>query len=153
MPRLRRFTLADLPALHAIYGDAEVMRWVEGEYGRLEQTRAALARHIATGHWLAVVDDASGAVVGEVGLEPRGDGSELEIGWTFARHAWGRGHATRAAAELLATAPPDATVVARIHPENAASIALAERLGLTYERTESGRLLYTRGANVRHTGL
>ena len=146
MVRLRRFTPADLDALHAIYGDAEVMRWVEGEWGPREATAAALRSHIASGEWQAVLDE-HGSLIGEVGLEPRGD--ELEIGWTFTRAAWGRGYATQAAAALLSSAPADATVVALIHPENTRSVRVAERLGLAPAGRCGNRLRYARGANVR----
>ena len=150
MVRLRRFTPADLDALHAIYGDPQVMRWVEGEWGTLAATEAALRSHIASGEWQAVVDE-HGALIGEVGLEPRGD--ELEIGWTFARAAWGHGYATQAAAALLSSAPADATVVALIHPQNTRSLKVAERLGLAADGRCGERLRYARGANVRPKGL
>ncbi len=66
---------------------------------------------------------------------------EHEIGWWVAPEAWGRGYAREGAAavrdEALARlgAP---WVVARIHPDNAASIRVAEAIGLRHEQSTTG---------------
>ena len=113
------------------------MRWVDADVATREATAAALERHIATGAWLAVVED--GDVVGEVGFEALGD--EVEMGWTFRRDTWGRGLATEACRAALAIAPAP-RVIAVIRPANAASIRVAEKLGFVAEgpREVRGRL-------------
>lgn len=60
-------------------------------------------------------------------------GPEIEIGWRFRRDAWGSGFATEAAGAVLEhafTALALAKVVADIHPENARSVRVAEKIGL-----------------------
>ena len=132
---IRPFVAADLEALHAIYGDADAMRWVDGDYSTVDKTRAALATHIRMhaldgfAFW-AVEAREGGALVGEVGFGRLGD--EVEMGWTFRRDAWGRGYATEAGRAALAEAPRE-RVIAVIRRENAASIRVAEKLGFVLE--------------------
>ena len=66
------------------------------------------------------------------------DAHRVEVGWRLARSGWGRGYATEAGRAALAVGfgqlgLPE--VVSLIHPDNRRSIAVAERLGLTLERT------------------
>jgi len=156
---IRPFTMSDLPALHAVYGDAEAMRWVDGDYTTIEATRRALETHVAMqerdgfAFW-AVVENATGELVGEVGFGRLGE--EVEMGWTFRRDRWGRGYATEAGRAALERAPRD-RVIAVIRRENAASISVAEKLGFALEspRVVRGRaqLVYTRGPNVAQLRL
>lgn len=153
---IRPFVLDDLDALHAIYGDREVMRWVDGDYSSVDATRAALETHIAMhaldgfAFW-AVETRATGDLVGEVGFGRLGH--EIEMGWTFARSAWGKGYATEAGLAALRHAPRE-HVIAVIREENVASQRVATKLG--FERSEkravrgTRQLIYTRtrGANV-----
>lgn len=132
---IRPYAETDLEAMHAIYGDAEAMRWVDGDYSTLDKTERALRMHIEMHArdgfaWWAVVLRATGQLVGEVGFGRLDD--EVEMGWTFRRDAWGNGYATEAGRAALAEAP-DARVVAVIRRENVASIRVAEKLGFVPE--------------------
>ena len=91
--QLRPFVPADGAAMHNIYGDGRVMRWVgDGPVRDLNQTQAMLDRYIAHqrahgfSFW-AVVERSTGAVVGDAGLCIRGD--DVELGYTLARAAGG----------------------------------------------------------------
>lgn len=68
------------------------------------------------------------------GGAPSGD---LEIGWHLDPQAWGRGHATEAGRAVLehAWATGAQEVLAVTRPDNAASQAVCERLGLTSRGT------------------
>jgi RimJ/RimL family protein N-acetyltransferase len=132
---IRPFVAADLDALHEVYGDAEVMRWAGGASDR-DGTERALRTHIERhaedgfAFW-AVVERATGALIGDAGLGRLGD--EVEIGWTLRRDRWGLGYATEAARPILTAAlGPIALdhVIATIHPENAASARVADKIGL-----------------------
>jgi RimJ/RimL family protein N-acetyltransferase len=59
-------------------------------------------------------------------------GDEMELGWSIRKQHWGNGYATAAAQSLRALGPE--RVVHLIHPENAASIAVARKLGAIHER-------------------
>ena len=130
---IRPFVPEDLAALHAIYGDADAMRWVDGDYSTIDRTREALAMHIGMhaiegfAFWAVT---RGGELVGEVGFGRLGD--EVEMGWTFRRDAWGRGYATEAGRAALALAPAE-RIVAVIRRENAGSIRVAEKLGFVLE--------------------
>ena len=130
---IRPFVADDVLALHAIYGDSEAMRWVDGDYATVADTARALRTHIdmqardGFAFWAVVRDE---ELVGEVGFGRLGD--EVEMGWTFRRDARGRGYATEAGAAALELAPSD-RVIAVIRRENAPSIRVAEKLGFVLE--------------------
>ena len=110
-------------------------------------TRLEAWRHIATvlGHWQlrgfglwAVEEAESGAFVGRVGFIHPDGWPGFELGWTLARPFWGKGYATEAAQRALEYAFTELDrdhVISLIHPKNTASLAVAERLGETYEET------------------
>jgi [ribosomal protein S5]-alanine N-acetyltransferase len=138
---LRPFTDDDVPAMHRIYADREVMRYVAtGAVSDSTRTRAILreyARRVALDGrgFLAVVDRASGEVIGDAGLEQRdAPVHEVELGYTLARAWWGRGLATEAAAACVAYAFGELgmdELIAMVEPPNAASAHVLEKLGFT----------------------
>ena len=140
---IRLFEPTDLHALHAVYGDPEVTRWMPA-YPTIEHTRRALDKHVAGGHaggaalW-AVVERSSGELIGDAGFAPLdGVGPEVELGYTLGRRWWGRGYATEAARACLAEAFGPLglkRVVAVVRPENDASIHVLEKLGMTRQGT------------------
>jgi RimJ/RimL family protein N-acetyltransferase len=137
---IRPFVAEDLDALHEVYGDAEVMRWAGGASDRDGTERALrthIERHAVDGFaFWAVVERATGALIGDTGLGRLGD--EVEIGWTLRRDRWGLGYATEAARAVLAAALGPLGldhVIATIHPDNAASVRVAEKVGLRRDRT------------------
>jgi RimJ/RimL family protein N-acetyltransferase len=114
--------------------DARFMRFLGAPPDPAQQ----LARIRA--HWdehgfgqLAVEERASGRVVGRSGssyhrLWPQ----DVEVGWGIDPAAWGRGYATEAGAAAIGHAFDVVgvdRVVSIVHPENAASIRVAEKLG------------------------
>ena len=137
---LRGFEPADAPAMLAVYGDQEVMRFVgEGHAVDLAGAEAMLAsyadhqRRHGFSFW-AVVERASGALIGDAGLYRVGD--EVEAGYTLGRAWWGRGYATEAARACLGLAfgPLDLdTVTAVADVANPASARVLVKLGFTEE--------------------
>jgi ribosomal-protein-alanine N-acetyltransferase len=137
---LRPFTDADLPAAHRIYRDPEVMRYVgHGPVGGEHETRGMLAAYAAhqAAHgfsFWAVIERAGGALIGDAGLFlSQGSGPEVEVGYTFARRAWGRGYATEAARACLDVAFGQLgldEVIALVVPDNARSLSVIARLGM-----------------------
>ncbi len=81
---------------------------------------------------------ATGSLVGRIGfLNPAG-WPGFEIGWTLGRESWGKGYATEGAYRALQYAFNKLDkdhVISLIHPENRASIRVAERLGEKPEGT------------------
>jgi [ribosomal protein S5]-alanine N-acetyltransferase len=157
---IRAFKPTDLDALHAVYGDPEVTRWMPN-YPTLEHTRRALEKHVAKALagepalW-AVIERASGQLIGEAGFAAVGGAaSEVELGYTFGHRWWGRGYATEAARACLreALGPLGSErVIALVRPANTASIRVVEKLGMACEGTRfahgARHLLYATPASA-----
>jgi RimJ/RimL family protein N-acetyltransferase len=139
---LRGWSRGDAPAQLAIFGDARVWAHLPSARGRvmgLDEAWAKVERMIAThaehglGHW-ALVEKATGEVVGSCGFRPPFEPGELEIGFTIAPWRWGRGYAgeivTACAAYGLTLVP---RVVALTSPKNEGARRVLEKAGLRYE--------------------
>jgi RimJ/RimL family protein N-acetyltransferase len=134
----------DLDAYAEMTGDPEVMRHI-GDGHVLDEGQAW--REIAThlGHWQlrgfgqwALERRADGRLLGRAGLWMPAGWPGLEVGWMLRREAWGNGYATEAGAASVEWAwdSLEATsLISLIKPRNAASIRVAERLGMRPART------------------
>jgi ribosomal-protein-alanine N-acetyltransferase len=142
---LRQFEMSDLEQLHQqVFSDAEVMHFGDGP-----QTREW------TGQWIetslenykvrgfgpyAVMKKDSLELIGYCGLFlfPELDGhSEVEIGYRLGRSAWGHGYATEAALAVRDFAFHELQqkrLIALIDPGNTASLRVAQKLGMQYEK-------------------
>jgi len=135
---LRMFREADFVEHARICADPEVQRFL-GE-GR-PMTAPEAWRHLATmlGHWqlrgygpLAVEERASGKLVGRIGFFNPEGWPGFELGWVLGREFWGKGYASEGARRALDYGFNEMGhdhVISLIHPENRASIKVAERLG------------------------
>ncbi len=138
---LRRFVDADLGALEAIFGDARVMRYVGSEGKPLGREQLVRSQERVREHWgrhgfgpLACVERASGGLVGEAGLQLLEAGPDVELTYTFAQAAWGRGYATEAARAILSWGFGELDlprIVAVVYPRNKASLHVLEKLAMT----------------------
>ncbi|MCO1658677.1 GNAT family N-acetyltransferase [Pseudonocardia humida] len=146
-PRLvvRDWTEQDAPAALAVYGRAEVARWLSPaveEIADVEEMRRTLAGWIADtaaseagiGHWAVTVAE-TGQVVGGVSLHLLPvDEQDVEIGWQIAPEFWGNGYATEAGLGVLrrAFANDVDEVFALVRPANRRAEAAARRVGMTW---------------------
>lgn len=96
------------------------------------------------GFW-AIEDRETGAFVGGAGAfhrephpEPKDlDANDLELGWSLALRFRGRGLATeaaRAVVDFVFASKKAERVIALIDHDNSASIRVAEKIGMSYER-------------------
>jgi [ribosomal protein S5]-alanine N-acetyltransferase len=143
---LRVFDELDLGALESVHGDPRVMRFsVHGPKTREQISR--FIHNMREGHlrngfsqW-AVVWKATGQCIGECGilLQQLEGVREHEIGYRLNPDFWGRGIATEAASACrdhgFATLGLD-RLVSIIDPQNAASIRVAEKVGMIRERSD-----------------
>ena len=140
-PRLvaRRLEPADREPMLAVYGDAEAMRWVgDGTPLTPEECERWLAvtaeNYLRRGYGMfALVERASGEVVGFCGLVHFNGRVEPEIKYALRRSAWGRGLATEAARALLdygASAHGLQSVIATVDPDNHASQRVLAKAGM-----------------------
>jgi RimJ/RimL family protein N-acetyltransferase len=137
---LRGFRASDLDGYAAMYGDPEVVRYLVSG-GPEPWDRGRCWRHMAflVGHWQlrhcgvwAVEHKETGALVGAIGFAEPAGWPGCELAWTLARRWWGQGYATegaRAALAHAATVLGKERIISLIHPENRASIRVAERIG------------------------
>jgi [ribosomal protein S5]-alanine N-acetyltransferase len=137
---VRPWTDGDLVALHQVLGDPRVVWWDEdaGSLAHsqqvLDQVRHATAHGRAGCGWFAVVDRATGEVVGNVLLrEPVVEADGVEVGWHVRVADQGRGIATEVARGAIAHARDHLAatrVVALISTGNAPSERVAAKLGM-----------------------
>ena len=141
--RLRAFDARDLAGLHACFGDPEAMRYWNFPPSRTPAESARwlkiLAKSTSPNSFLAwaVADKKSDACIGMVNYHHReAHNRRLEVGYILCPKRQGAGLMTEAMRALLAYCFEDLEVhrvQALIHPDNAASIRLAKRLGFNCE--------------------
>jgi [ribosomal protein S5]-alanine N-acetyltransferase len=140
---IRPLVESDAEALHEVWSDPEVMRYLPAEPARtLEESLGRVRRHIERHErgglslW-AVCERGGGEVLGVCGLYPvEGTGPEVEVAYHLARRQWGKGYATEAAAACVMAGLRDAglpRILAFAFPENAASIRVMEKIGMRAE--------------------
>lgn len=138
---LRPLELSDLPQVAAMLGDPEVMRFFPRPMSReevevwLRRTRDRY-RENGTGLFAVTRPEGRGEVfLGDCGVQvrPLGGRPRAEIGYHFARHAWGQGYATeaaRACADVLFRATDVGELLALVRPENTRSQQVVRRIGM-----------------------
>jgi RimJ/RimL family protein N-acetyltransferase len=140
-----RVVLEPLDVGHAdelvgVLGDPALHRFIGGEPLALEALRERYER-LVVGHsadrseeWFNwVVRAPGGAAVGTVQATVTEGGRTAEIAWVIGTPWQGRGYASEAARALVTwlTAGGVVDVVAHVHPDHAASEAVARRAGLS----------------------
>ncbi len=145
---LRRWQAGDVDAYAGICADAEVMRWI-GESLTLSREEAAtqieqLEQGFGSdglGFWAAELRG-TGELIGFIGLAvPRFLPEVLpavELGYRLGRRHWGQGLATEGARASIDDGFARLgleRVISIIHPQNAASIRVAQKLGMHHHRT------------------
>ena len=144
---IRPWTPEDRPAFTKFMSDPEVTHYIHGglpfseeETDQFfERQQRQLAEHdVCMG---ALVEKATGLVVGTAGTQPLGTTGFYEIGWILSRERWGSGYATEAGGmamqHVLGTLGlPRVTAI--IDPDNEPSKRVAIRLGMTYDRRCTG---------------
>ena len=136
---IRRLDARDVAALHAVYGDAEAMRWVgDGQPLALERcqewVRVTERNYAARGYGMfTVLARDSDDVVGFCGLVHPGGQDDAEIKYALNRAYWGQGYATEVAAAMLrygGSVHGLARIIATAAPENVASHRVLAKAGM-----------------------
>lgn len=152
--RLERWDDRHTPLLVRLASIPEVMRFI----GTGDPWPPLLAEDVARAErrhwadhgfgWRATIDKADGRGIGLVSLNYAGEGTagldpeEREIGWWLEPAAWGRGLGSEGAAALRDEAfevlrMP--SIIARIQPQNEASLGVARTLGMEFDFATTGR--------------
>ena len=128
--------------------DPEVMRHLSGQASTRDEVEASHARRMAAaqkvdglGFWVGLVDD---AFVGWWILQPAhgpdqpDDPAVADLGFRLLQRHWRKGFASEGARELVRYGLEDLgldRIIAQTMTVNAGSVAVMERIGLTYVRT------------------
>jgi [ribosomal protein S5]-alanine N-acetyltransferase len=139
---IRPFTVADFEAMHAVWSDPKVMGPVPSKaydrqtsWARLNEKVSHQAEHRFS-RW-AVVEQASGTVIGECGLQYLDGGPDIELGYKLAHAHWGHGFAVEAARACLdwAQAERPERAVAIVDPTNTRSARVLDKIGMVRDGT------------------
>jgi ribosomal-protein-alanine N-acetyltransferase len=141
---LRPFTLDDaedylplisLPAIIRYTGDTPASSVDEAREVLRTRPLRDYARH-GYGR-MAVIEKASGRLVGFSGLKYVDELGDADIGYRFLPDCWGKGYATESARIVMEQGRRQhglRRIVATVHPENPASGRVLEKLGMRFER-------------------
>jgi RimJ/RimL family protein N-acetyltransferase len=140
--RLRAACEADVDALHALWTDAQVRRWLWDDRVieraiAAERVEASLASFARAGWGLFVVEarDGAGALLGHAGLIEIDPALGPELIYAFHPGVWGRGYASEAARAVLAHAFEALgleRIPGRTDTPNRESARVLERLGMRF---------------------
>lgn len=141
---LRPFEPSDLDVYTArIFADSDVMRFLPKRDAPARE-RAQRTMDFFNDHWnqfpyapWAVVEKASGELIGQCGLCFISEIQETEVLYAFGKEFWGKGYATEAARASVAFGFNQVgleRIIALAVPENSASRKVMEHCGLQYEK-------------------
>jgi ribosomal-protein-alanine N-acetyltransferase len=147
---LRHLEMGDLDSLYRLYRDPHIRaHFPEGTLtlaetsDELEWFQQGHPDRPELGLW-ATIDRDTGAFLGRCGLLPWTiDGqSEVELAYLIDRSRWGEGLATEAARGIIHHSRNELglkRLICLIMPGNAASAAVATKVGMTFEREHTGQ--------------
>jgi ribosomal-protein-alanine N-acetyltransferase len=156
---LRHLRPEDLEPLYALYRDPEIRKYYPDGTRTREETKSELEwflhghpSHPELGLWATVERD-TGEFVGRCGLLPwhiEGN-DEVELAFMIKKERWRQGLATEAARGIIEHAHRSLglrRLVCLIMPGNEASVGVAEKVGMSFERGYTDELgpcqLYSR---------
>ncbi len=135
---LRQFLLSDAKSFFELNSDEDVMRYTGDE--PFENENAALDflkqydpySQSGMGRW-AVIDKESGEYMGWCGLKYQPEDDEVDVGYRFFKRHWGKGVASETAQACIDYGFNELNlqrIIARVHPDNPASVRVLEKCGM-----------------------
>lgn len=139
---LREFVEEDAEDFYVLGSDPEIVRYTQdpgGGFRDLDHAREILISHPMAdyarhgfGRWACCLRE-DGALIGFAGLKYLEELREVDLGYRLIPEHWGRGLATEVCRPVLRygfdTLGLD-RIIALVHPDNAASIRVLEKLGM-----------------------
>ncbi|SRR6266542_1800614 len=141
----RRLTINDLDALAELYRDPEVRRYFPEGTRTYEETKRGLEHFIkgyrerpTLGFWATIYKE-TGEFIGRCGINPQviEGHPELEVGYSIGKAYWRQGLGSEAAQAIVDYGFGQlglSRLICAIDPENQASIKVATKIGMTFER-------------------
>jgi RimJ/RimL family protein N-acetyltransferase len=140
---LRPFYASDLDSFARMNADAQVVAFL-GNGRPVDRNESWRILAWLLGHWQlrgygswAVEEKGTKSFVGRVGLFHPEGWPGIEISYVLARSFWGKGYATEGGRAAMTYAFHEFKIprlISLIHPDNRASVSVAEKLGETFER-------------------
>lgn len=139
----RPLTLSDLDDMTALYADPEVMRFLGGPRSRDEVQRVLngyIREYETYGHsFFATIQKSDQRFIGHCGLlhQEVDDRQEVELAYVLAPQYWQQGLALEGTLALRDYGLQQLgfpRLISLIPPDNRASIHIAEKIGMQYER-------------------
>lgn len=141
---LRPFLPEDVAHLHSIYQVEDVLKYFPGStIPSLEKVERFVTRQHTHwhehgyGNW-AILPAGATEIVGWAGLQYLLELDETEVGYLLAKPFWDQGFATEAAHLSIQFGFEEIAldhIIALVHPENSASLAVIKKCGFEYEET------------------
>lgn len=140
---LRPWVLEDAEAALAVYGEADVARWLSPAMERVDgvdRMRSLIGAWLGEdleppeGRWAVELSE-TGELVGGVAVLPLPpQGEDLEVAWQLAPHAWGQGYAAEAGHAVAhhAFASGVEELFAVVRTQNGRGAATAQRVGMEW---------------------
>ena len=137
--RLRLFTHDDLPVMHILNSDPDVVKYADDPVKDIDETRqrleqGPLADYEKYGYGRFAVElKETGKFIGFCGIKYLPEIDLPEVGYRYMKEYWGKGIGTEAAKVCVEFARDDLKIkklIALIVPENIGSIRVAEKLGM-----------------------
>jgi len=135
---LRKFLLSDAPLFFLLNEDDEVIQYTGDPPFESEAEALIFLQNydpyttFGMGRW-AVIDRETGEYMGWCGLKFHPETEEVDVGYRLFRKHWGKGIATETAVacirygfEYLGLQ----RIIARVHPDNSASVRVLEKCGM-----------------------
>jgi RimJ/RimL family protein N-acetyltransferase len=142
---LRHLELDDLDDHYALYCDPEMIKYIPDAPRNYEEAREILEwhmnghpKHPELGLWATIYKETN-TFIGRCGLLPWhiDDRDEVEVAYMISKPYWGQGLATEAARAIRDYGFNKlqlSRLVCLIDEENLASIRVAEKIGMTFEK-------------------
>lgn len=140
---LRELTPADADFAFDLNNDPEVLRFTGDQpFESIEAARIFLENYSdysrnGFGRWM-MIDKMTGESIGWYGLKLDRETDEVDIGYRLFRRHWNKGYATEEAEACLLKGFTDfglTEIIGRARRENAASIRVLGKLGMTFKES------------------
>ena len=137
---MRESVIEDAQALFEMNSDPEVMKYTgDIVFPSVDEMRELIANYpdykkYGYGRW-TTIEKSSDEVMGFCGLKYLEDINEVDIGYRWKTKFWNKGYATEASLACLDFGFKELKleqIVAQVLPDNAASIRVLEKIGMTY---------------------
>lgn len=143
--KFRPYTMDDADLYTALWNDPEVVKYIgKGMVKSKRDAEASLLNWIIPAYrdglgLYLIQRKGTGERIGHAGLVKQvvEGKNEIEMGYWLAKPYWGMGYASEAASFFINYGKEELQknrMISLIHPQNAASIAVAKKTGMLYEK-------------------